>query len=169
MPGSMEPKQEGEAADRSPRSYRDIWAVAAILAFCAVVYAVTLTFDTVPDAIAQGMQPAGFPQLVIGTMAVLALFVAWNARAGSTEKTVPPDRLVYWTSLLMILTLPVLIWVDFFVGLTIATFAIGYLWGERRLRALAIYSVLQSIVLFIVFAMILRVRFPHGIVVDLFT
>jgi hypothetical protein len=115
------------------------------------------------------MQPAGFPQLVIGTMAALVLFVAWNARAGSTEKTVPPDRLVYWTSLLMIATLPALLWVDFFVALTVATFAMGWLWGERRLLALAVYSVLQSVVLFIVFAMILRVRFPHGIVVDLFT
>jgi hypothetical protein len=165
----MEPKQDSGAAGRSPRSYRDLWAVAAVLVFCAVAYAVTLTFDTVPDAIAQGMQPAGFPQLVIGTMAALVLFVAWNARAGSTEKTVPPDRLVYWTSLLMIATLPALLWVDFFVALTVATFAMGWLWGERRLLALAVYSVLQSVVLFIVFAMILRVRFPHGIVVDLFT
>jgi hypothetical protein len=45
----------------------------------------------------------------------------------------------------------------------------GWLWGERRLLAHAGYSVLQSVVLLIVFAMILRVRFPHGIVVDLFT
>lgn len=158
-----------EAAGRPPRTYRDLWAVAGILAFCAAAYAITLTFETVPDAIAQGLQPAGFPQLVIMTMAALALFVGWESRAGSTDAPDPVDRMVYWTSLLMIAVLPVLIWVDFFIAITLATFAMGWLWGERRLVGLAVYSVLQTIVIFIIFSTILRVHFPHGILVDFLT
>lgn len=169
VPGSTEPRPGGEAAERPPLNHRDVWAAVAVVALCAAAYAVTLTFDTVPDAIAQGMQPAGFPQLVIVTMAVLAAFVGWHARAGSTDEPPPVHRLVYWTSLLMIATLPALIWVDFFVALTVATFVMGWMWGERRLLGLAVYSVLQSVALFIIFAMILRVRFPHGILVDLLT
>jgi hypothetical protein len=161
---------EDEAPDEASRSFRDLWAAAAVLAFCAVAFTVTLTFETVPDAIAQGMQPAGFPQLVIATMVGLALLVAWQTRAGVIGGAPPPvHRLVYWSSLVMIVSMPVMVWFDFFVALTIATYAMGYLWGERRLLALAIYSVLQSIVLFIVFATILRVRFPHGFIVDLVT
>ena len=165
----MNSSTDREAAERPPRTYRDLWAVAAILAFCAIAYAVTLTFDTVPDAIAQGLQPAGFPQLVLATMAILALAVGWESRAGSTDRPDPVDRMVYRTSLLMLAVLPVLIWVDFFIAITLATFAMGWLWGERRLIWLAVYSVAQTAVIFIIFSTILRVHFPHGILVDLLT
>ena len=163
----MNSETERGAAGGSPRTYRDLWAVAAILVFCAAAYAVTLTFDTVPDTLAQGMQPAGFPQLVIATMAVLALVVGWQSRAGSTELPDPVHRMVYLTSLLMLAFLPVLIWVDFFIAITLATFAMGWLWGERRLIGLAVYSVLQTVAIYVIFATILRVHFPHGILVDL--
>jgi hypothetical protein len=163
----MDSAPDRGAAEGSPRTYRDLWAVAAILTFCAAAYAVTLTFETVPDTLAQGMQPAGFPRLVILTMAVLALVVGWQSRGGSTDLPDPVDRMVYRTSLLMLAMLPVLIWVDFFIAITLATFAMGWLWGERRLIGLAVYAVLQTVIIYIIFSTILRVHFPHGILVDL--
>lgn len=162
----MDSSTERGAAGPPPRTYRDLWAVLAILAFCAAAYAITLTFDTVPDSLAQGLQPAGFPQLVLMTMAGMALFVGWESRHGSTDAPPPVDRMVYRTSVLIIATVPVLIWVDFFIAITLATFAMGWMWGERRLKTLAVYSVLQTVFIYIIFSTILRVHFPHGILVD---
>ena len=46
---------------KARRLHTDVTVALAVLAFCAGVFALTFTFDTVPAALAVGMGPAAFP------------------------------------------------------------------------------------------------------------
>ena len=56
----------------SKRFHSDIAIAAGIVAFCGVIYAITLTFPELPAMLSSGMGPAVFPRLLLGVMIVLA-------------------------------------------------------------------------------------------------
>ena len=61
---SQDPHDTNAAGGRPAafRLPRDFIVGACVLAFCAVAYAVTLTFKEAPAALAQNVQPATFPR-----------------------------------------------------------------------------------------------------------
>ena len=71
-------------AARSRRIDSDVLIALGIVAFCGVVYAITLTLPDLPPMLSSGMGPAVFPRLLLGVMVVLAAVLALLAR-GKTD------------------------------------------------------------------------------------
>lgn len=133
-----------------------------MLAVAAASFAVTFTFETVPQALMEGMGPARFPQLVVGVAAALGLLLLWRSR------TLPPETLpaippmVFATVGLLVVTVLVLPFLGVVPTMTIAMMALGFLWGERRLWLLALVALPFAAGVHLLFARTLGISLPVG-------
>src|SRR5919107_4222249 len=119
-----------KAGSRPSRFHSDYGIAVGIVAFCAVVYGITLTFPELPPALSSGMSPAVFPRLLLGLLVLLAALLAFSAKGKPDEVREPIPAIVYWTALAMVAFMAV-VW---FAGMPVAMVAgfigIGLLWGE---------------------------------------
>ncbi len=134
-----------------------------IIVFCACAYFLTTEFDRVPPILKRGMQPADFPQLVIMLMGFLALWLAFVDK--STAPTPLPP--VVYASLGMMAGFLGLAQVDLFLALGVFGFCLTLIWGERRWWALAIVAVVVPFGVFLLFDQAFDIRFPRGLLTNL--
>ena len=155
------PGTDGRAADKgfAARIPRDAVVGAAILAFCLATYLVTLTFKEAPAVIAQNVQPATFPRMVLLVMAVLAgiiMFLSFRAPDQQLKKFKP----MLWPSAAI---MPGFVLAFQFLGILPAMillcFFLPLLWGERRLKLIVPYSIVFPAAIYLLFAVVLKVHF----------
>lgn len=158
---SENPETGGRAADKgfAARVPRDAVVGAAVLAFCLAAYLVTLTFKEAPAVIAQNVQPATFPRMVLVVMAVLAaviIVVSFRAPNKPLKKLKP----MLWPSAAI---MPGFAVAFYFLGILPAMillcFFLPLLWGERRLKLIVPYSILFPAAIYLLFAVVLKVHF----------
>jgi hypothetical protein len=133
------------------RVHSDIVAGGAIIAFCAIVYAATYGFDTVPLAIAQGMGPEAFPRLVLLTIMALAVLMIWQARfrADAARDRVPP--MVPYTGIAAIAYMPAAELLGMLPASFVFLVAVGRMWGARSWPTLVIAAAAMCVSLWAVF------------------
>jgi putative tricarboxylic transport membrane protein len=148
------------------RLHSDLAIAIGIVAFCALVYAITATFPSMPAMLAMGMGPEVFPRLLLGVMVVLAGLLALLARSKPDQVHEPIPPIVYWTGLAMIAFMG-LLWL---VGMTAAMFigfvGIGLLWGERRWTILVISGLALSAFIYMLFVKGFAIPLPRGVLGD---
>ena len=82
------------------------------------------------------------------------------------EKKLPkPFYITLYNFILFIIIAKTL---DFFLAISVLSFLISYFWGERRIKALLLVSILFPIIVFVVFETILGLRFPPGIITNIY-
>jgi putative tricarboxylic transport membrane protein len=167
-PGNHDPAGERLTPDASVRHrfHSDFAIAVVIVAFCAVVYGVTMTFPHVPAVLAVGMGPEVFPRLLLGTMVVLAGVLTLSARGKADEIREPIPRLVHFTALGFLAFLP-LAWI---IGLLpagfIAMVGFGLLWGERRRILLVLSAAFLCVLIYLVFVKGFAIPLPRGLIAD---
>ena len=57
---------------------------------------------------------------------------------------------------------------DFFLGISILSILVSYFWGERRIFYLFLVAIIFPTIVFIFFETILGLRFPGGIITNLY-
>ena len=57
---------------------------------------------------------------------------------------------------------------DFFLAISFLSFFVSYCWGERRIIYLILVSIIFPIIVFIFFEAILGLRFPPGIITNIY-
>jgi hypothetical protein len=57
---------------------------------------------------------------------------------------------------------------DFFLAISVLSFLVSYFWGERRIIYLLLVSILFPIIVFVLFETILGLRFPPGIITNIY-
>jgi hypothetical protein len=57
---------------------------------------------------------------------------------------------------------------DFFLAISVLSFLVSYFWGERRIIYLLLVSILFPIIVFVFFETILGLRFPPGIITNIY-
>jgi hypothetical protein len=57
---------------------------------------------------------------------------------------------------------------DFFLAISILSIFVSYYWGERRIFYLLLVSIIFPIIVFIFFETILGLRFPPGIITNIY-
>ncbi len=156
----------GHPAPR-PRFHSDFLVALVVLVFCAATFYLTTTFEEVPSSLAQGMQPAAFPRLVLVVILGLSAIMVLQAlgKRGKGRKRVPV--MVYLTTLAMIAFLLINRWIDLFVAIVAFCLAVPLLWRERRYLLVIAYAILLPVGIFVLFSMILEVRFPRGVITNL--
>ena len=57
---------------------------------------------------------------------------------------------------------------EFFLGISVLSIFVSYCWGERRISYLILVSIIFPIIVFIFFETILGLRFPPGIITNIY-
>lgn len=149
-----------------PESRRGIerWLVPAlILLFCAAAFYVSTTFREMPPILKRGIQPSDFPQLLLGTIAILTILAAWLDPIRVKERL---SNTVLGT-IALFGVFAALSLVDLFLGLGVFAGALAAYWGERRLAVIAIIGVVLPTAIFFLFDLVFEIRFPRGLLTNL--
>ncbi|MEO1238560.1 MAG: tripartite tricarboxylate transporter TctB family protein [Pseudomonadota bacterium] len=133
------------------------------IAFCLVAYWFSTQFDRVPPILVRGMQPADFPQMVLLLIMALSVLVMIFDRPVDHG----PVGANVWTSLGLFVVFALLSRIDLFLALGVFAAALAYTWGERRLWGLGLVAVVSPAVIFLLFDTVFRIRFPRGILTNL--
>jgi putative tricarboxylic transport membrane protein len=154
------------APARARRFHSDLAIAIGIVAFCALVYAITTTFPRVPAMLAMGMGPEVFPRLLLGVTLVLAAVLVLLARGKPDEVREPIPPIVYWTALAMLVFMGVLWLVGMAVSLFLGFVGIGLLWGERRWGVLVLSGLALTAFIYALFVKGFAVPLPRGLLGD---
>jgi hypothetical protein len=155
-----------KAGSRPSRFHSDYAIAVGIVAFCAVVYGITLTFPELPPALSSGMSPAVFPRLLLGLLVLLAALLAFSAKGKPDEVREPIPAIVYWTALAMVAFMGVLWLAGMAVAMVVGFVGLGALWGERRWALLVGSGVILSAAIYLMFVRGFGVPLPHGVIGD---
>ena len=162
--------QKQKRANKSlPFFFKDEFKVSFIIIFVSIILLIsTFTFDIVPPILNRGIQPATFPKalLVIIISLTLVVFYLSIKKPWKIEKKLP--RIFFLTLLNFILFVIVSKTLDFFLAISLLSVLVSYFWGERRILYLIIVSIIFPIIVFIFFETILGLRFPPGIITNIY-
>lgn len=119
----------------------------------------TLTFKEAPPALAQNVQPATFPRLVLGVMTVLAtIIIVMSFRL--PDKQPKPIRLMVWPSAAVMIGFVIAFDIlGILPAMMLLCFGLPILWGERRLYLIIPYAIIFPLAIYSLFAIVLRVHF----------
>jgi putative tricarboxylic transport membrane protein len=134
-----------------------------IIAFCLAVYWQTTLFERVPPILKRGIQPSDFPQLVLMLIIALSIFVILTDKDPAPEKL---DRQVV-ISIGLLVVFALVAEIDFFLGLGVFATALCFQWGERRKWALLLVGIVIPLIVFFFFDSVFEVRFPRGLLTNL--
>ena len=162
--------QKQKRANKSlPFFFKDEFKVSfTIILFSTILLISTFTFDIVPPILNRGIQPATFPKglllLIIGL--TLIVFYLSIKKPWKIEKKLP--KTFFLTLLSFILFVIVSKTLDFFLAISLLSIFVSYCWGERRIFYLILVSIIFPIIVFIFFETILGLRFPPGIITNIY-
>lgn len=154
---------EAGAAVSAARLPRDLVVALVVLAFCAVVYAVTLGFAEAPAAVAQNVQPATFPRLVVAVIAALAVALGVLSFRIDSARKKPVKPMVGATAAMMVGFVVAFDTLGFIAAMVLFAAAMPVLWGERRWHRVLPFAVLFPAAVYLVFVVGLGVHFDPGL------
>ena len=154
---------------RLPFFFTDSFKVLSlIIIISSILLIVTFTFDIVPPILNRGIQPATFPKALLVLIICLTLIVYFLSIKFPWKKEKKLPKPFYITLYNFILFIIIAKTLDFFLAISVLSFLISYFWGERRIIALLLVSILFPIIVFIFFETILGLRFPPGIITNIY-
>ncbi len=162
--------QKQKRANKSlPFFFKDEFKVSFTIILVSTILLInTFTFDIVPPILNRGIQPATFPKglllLIIGL--TLIVFYLSIKKPWKIEKKLP--KTFFLTLLSFILFVIVSKTLDFFLAISLLSIFVSYCWGERRIFYLILVSIIFPIIVFIFFETILGLRFPPGIITNIY-
>lgn len=150
---------------------KDFSKVAIIFSeFEAVLKAATFSLIYVNRSVnfATVIQPATFPKallILIIALTLLTYFISLK-NPWKNEKKLPNS--FYITLLSFVVFITVSKFLDFFLGIALLSIIVSYFWGERRVTYLIMVSIIFPLIVFVFFETILGLRFPPGIITNLY-
>ncbi|WP_440928960.1 tripartite tricarboxylate transporter TctB family protein [Candidatus Pelagibacter sp.] len=138
-----------------------------VIISCILLY-LTFTFEEVPPILNRGIQPATFPKALLILIIVLSLVVYFLSikKPWQIDKNLPSAFYITLASFVIFLVVGVIL--DFFLGISILSILVSYFWGERRIFYLFLVAIIFPTIVFIFFETILGLRFPGGIITNLY-
>ena len=162
--------QNKKRANKSlPFFFKDEFKVSFIIIFISIILLIsTFTFDIVPPILNRGIQPATFPKgllVLIITLTSIIYFISIKEPWEIKKKLPKP---FFFTLLSFLLFIFVSKMLDFFLAISLLSVFVSYFWGERRIFYLILVSIIFPIIVFIFFETILGLRFPPGIITNIY-
>ena len=152
-----------------PFFFRDAFKVCFLIVAVSIILLIqTFSFDIVPPILNRGIQPATFPKalLVLIISLTFVIYYLSTKKPWKIEKKLP--KAFFITLFNFILFIIVSKYLDFFLAISILSIFVSYCWGERRIFYLLLVSIIFPIIVFIFFETILGLRFPAGIITNLY-
>ena len=139
-----------------------------IILISTILLIVTFTFDIVPPILNRGIQPATFPKALLILIIFLTSIIYFLSLKFPWKKEKKLPKSFYITLYNFILFIVIAKTLDFFLAISVLSFLVSYFWGERRIIALLLVSILFPIIVFVFFETILGLRFPPGIITNIY-
>ena len=140
------------------------WLVPLVIVlFCAVAIYMTTTFAKMPPILKRGIQPADFPRLVCLLIIAMTILMVWRDPVRQVERIASTT----WMTIVAMFGFVALVQIDLFLALTIFAVALSILWGERRPLLLAMLGLLIPFSVFLLFDLVFKIRFPHGLLTSI--
>ena len=152
-----------------PFFFKDEFKVSFIIIFISTVLLITtFTFDIVPPILNRGIQPATFPKalLVLIISLTFIVYILSTKKPWKVQKKLP--KTFYLTLISFLIFVLISKTLDFFLAISILSVFVSYYWGERRIFYLLLVSIIFPIIVFIFFETILGLRFPPGIITNIY-
>ena len=166
----MKNVQKSKRANKSlPFFFKDEFKVSFVIIFISAILLIsTFSFDIVPPILNRGIQPATFPKGLLVLIIGLTLIVYYlsTKKPWKVEKKLP--KTFFLTLLSFFIFVIVSKTLDFFLAISFLSVFVSYCWGERRVFYLILVSIIFPIVVFIFFETILGLRFPPGIITNIY-
>ena len=162
-------RKQKRANKSLPFFFKDEFKVSFTIILVSIILLIsTFTFDIVPPILNRGIQPATFPKglLLLIISLTLVVFYLSIKKPWKIEKKLP--KTFFLTLLSFILFVIVSKTLDFFLAISLLSVFVSYCWGERRLFYLILVSIIFPIIVFIFFETILGLRFPPGIITNIY-
>jgi len=138
-----------------------------IAAFSFTVILASLQLDVSPAMIVgDSMQPRVFPILLMVINLVLVALLAFQNRKHPSKKIQHLDVQTWGSILLFVIFYPITVYIDMLIGIAVVMFAMCLLWGERRVYIAGVVALVTPTAIFFLFDMVLRVRFPRGLLTN---
>ncbi len=162
--------QKPKRANKSlPFFFRDESKVSFIIIFISIILLITtFTFDIVPPILNRGIQPATFPKGLLVLIIFLTSIVYYLSlnKPWKIQKRLPQS--FFLTLLSFIVFIVISKTLDFFLAISLLSVFVSYCWGERRIIYLILVSIIFPIIVFVFFETILGLRFPPGIITNIY-
>ena len=139
-----------------------------IILVSSILLYFTFTFEEVPPILNRGIQPATFPKALLILIISLSLIVYYLSIKfpWKIEKILPNSFYITLASFIIFSVISVTL--DFFLGISVLSILVSFFWGERRIFYLLLVAIIFPIIVFIFFETILGLRFPGGIITNLY-
>jgi len=148
----------------SSRRTLESWIVGlVIIAFCLTAIWLSLSFEKMPPILKRGIQPADFPQLVLGLIILLTLYMLWRDPVSIVE----PMGSKTLGSLVLMTLFVLLAQIDLFLGLALFAAGLCIYWGERKISRLFVVGLVVPVTVFFLFDQVFKIRFPRGLLTNL--
>ena len=147
----------------------DAFRVCFVIIFISTILLIsTFSFDIVPPILNRGIQPVNFPKGLLILIISLTLIVYYLSLKNpwKIEKKLP--KAFFVTLFNFVLFVIISKFLDFFLAISVLSVFVSYYWGERRILYLIMVSIIFPIIVFIFFETILGLRFPAGIITNLY-
>ena len=146
-----------------PFFFKSSFKVSFIIILISLILLITtFTFDAVPPILNRGIQPATFPKALLVLIIFLTSFIFYLSIKTPWKKESKLPKSFFITLIGFVLFLVIAKTLDFFSAL------VSYYWGEKRIIYLLIVSILFPIIVFIFFETFLGLRFPPGIITNIY-
>ena len=166
----MKNVQKSKRANKSlPFFFKDEFKVSFVIIFISTVLLIsTFSFDIVPPILNRGIQPATFPKALLVLIISLTFLIYYLSikKPWKIEKKLP--KTFFLTLLSFLIFIIVSKTLDFFLAISLLSVFVSYSWGERRILYLLMVSIIFPIIVFIFFETILGLRFPPGIITNIY-
>ena len=162
-------RKQKRANKSLPFFFKDEFKVSFVIIFISTILLIsTFSFDIVPPILNRGIQPATFPKALLVLIISLTLLIYYLSikKPWKIEKKLPkPFFLTLMSFLIFIIISKTL---DFFLAISLLSIFVSYCWGEKRIFYLLMVSIIFPIIVFIFFETILGLRFPPGIITNIY-
>ena len=166
----MKNVQKSKRANKSlPFFFKDEFKVSFVIIFISTVLLIsTFSFDIVPPILNRGIQPATFPKALLVLIISLTFLIYYLSikKPWKIEKKLPKPFFLTLLSFLIFIIISKTL--DFFLAISLLSIFVSYCWGERRIFYLLMVSIIFPIIVFIFFETILGLRFPPGIITNIY-
>ena len=162
-------RKQKRANKSLPFFFKDELKVSFIIIFISTILLITtFSFDIVPPILNRGIQPATFPKALLVLIISLTFVVYFlsTKKPWKVEKKLPKTFYLTLTGFLLFVLISKTL--DFFLAISILSVFVSYCWGERRIFYLLLVSIIFPIIVFIFFETILGLRFPPGIITNIY-
>lgn len=133
-----------------------------------IIYAALHIELSPPMIVGHSLQPRVFPIFLMIINILLAIALAVHLRKTPDKERAPASLRMWGSIILFIVFWGLTTYIDILVGLAMAAGLMCMLWGERRIWvALAVALITPSFIFFL-FNWVLGIRFPRGMITNLF-